>query len=66
LRVIDPGKSAALADHVGVDVVMDRPAGSRRSGLQAFLDDLGFEWLGYDLRWLMEILAIRAMAEFGR
>ena len=31
-------------DHVGVDAVMDGNAGNRRSGLQAFLDDLGFKW----------------------
>lgn len=32
-----------VADHVGVDAVMDGYAGNRRSRLQAFLDDLGFE-----------------------
>ncbi len=46
LLAIDPGKPVATADHVGVDAVMDGYAGNCRSGLQAFLDDLGFEWFG--------------------
>ena len=35
-----------LADHIGVDAVMDGYAGNRGPRLQAFLDDLGFERFG--------------------
>jgi hypothetical protein len=46
----------------GVDAVADGDTGHGCARLQAFLNDLGFERLRIELRWRMEILAIRAIA----
>ncbi|KPC32730.1 Unknown protein sequence [Pseudomonas syringae pv. cilantro] len=35
-----------LTDHVGIDAMTDGNAGNGGAGLQAFLDNLGFERLG--------------------
>lgn len=39
----DPGKRQPLANDVGVDSVGNGNAGNGRTGLQAFLNNLGFE-----------------------
>ena len=39
-------KRQPLTDHVGIDAVTNGNAGNGGAGLQAFLDNLGFERLG--------------------
>ncbi|MEB0121546.1 hypothetical protein QN391_12665 [Pseudomonas sp. CCI1.2] len=39
-------KRYPFAHEIGVDAMAQRDAGDKRAGLQAFLDNLGFEDLG--------------------